>query len=560
MNLQKTPTNVFALGGIEEIGKNMYVIEHDDEIFIIDCGIKFADENELLGVNCVIPSFDYLVENKDKIAGLIITHGHEDHIGGIPYLLKSIPIKKIYASSLTAALFKRKFKDHHDILPHEIQVIDDNYIIESKYFKIEFFRVCHSIPLSYGVSLTTPNGTIVTAGDFRFDFSTKCEQTDIHKICDISKRGVDILLCETTNAESPGFSLSEKYILDEIRRHIIKAHGRVFVTTFASNLGRIENIIEIAIQAKRKICIIGKAMDTNITTSINIGCLKVLKSDFIEADRLANYTDNEILVLLTGSQGEPTAALNMMANGKHQSINLKPSDTILMSSNPIPGNFLSVENLVNKLYKLNLTIIQNSPTTRLHASGHATQVEQQLMVRLVNPKYILPIHGEYKMLSAMETTSEFLGFPKENYLQVVNGQKVELLNHVAKATDVFVEADEVYVDGNKINADSSKLLSARRILSQDGIFNVTLLINRQKRMIVTQPTLITRGCFYSNASLPLICKLSYAIKENIEAEMKKLSAPINNFNIRKITENTIDYYIWKNKHKKPLVRVTVFDE
>lgn len=554
------PTYVFALGGIEEIGKNMYVFEHDNEIYIVDCGIKFADENELLGVNCVICPFDYLVENKDKIKGLIITHAHEDHIGGIPYLLKTLPIENIYASPLAAGIISKKLKEHSDLNKFTMVKFNDDTIIKSKHFEIEFFRVCHSIPMSYGLSLTTINGTIVSTGDFRFDFSAKVDQTDIHKICDISKKGVDLLLCETTNAEAPGFSTSEKYALDEIRRRIIRAPGRVFITTFASNLGRIENIIEIALNLKRKVCIIGKSMDANISTSIACGCLKTFKTDFIEPAQINNYSDQEVVVLLTGSQGEPTAALNMMANGKYPHIFLKPSDTILMSSNPIPGNFSQVERLINKLTKANISIIKNSATVKLHASGHATQTELHLMIKLINPKYIMPIHGEFKMLSAMESNVDFLGIKKEQYIQVVNGQKIKLEDHNVEATNIFIDTEEVYVDGKKINIDSSKLLSARKVLSQDGIFNVTIVVDRKGKKIIGLPSIITRGCFFANTSLSLISKISYALRDDIEAEMKKNVRPINNLIIRKIAENTVGYYIWKNKNKKPLVRVTVFDK
>ena len=265
MQTQNTiPTKIVALGGIEEIGKNMYVVEYSDELFIIDCGNKFCDENKLPGVSSIICSFDYLLTNKGKIKGLIITHAHEDHIGGIPYLLKAINIPNIYASPLSMLIIKHKLKEHNDIKQPKFIEITDDFFIKTRHFIIDFFRVCHSIPLCYGVCLQTPNGNIVTCGDFRFDFFNKMEQTNIHKICDISKRGIDLLLCETTNAESLGFSTSEYLITNEIKKRLMNAKGRVLITTFASNLRRIENIIEIAKGLKRRICIIGKSMETNI--------------------------------------------------------------------------------------------------------------------------------------------------------------------------------------------------------------------------------------------------------------------------------------------------------
>lgn len=559
-NLNKKPTTIFALGGIEEIGKNMYIVEYDDELFIIDCGNKFSDENELPGVESVICPFDYLVENKEKIKGLIITHGHEDHIGGVPYLLKTLDIPVIYGSLLVHNILKRKMKDHPDAKINKFVEINDDSTIKTKYFNIDFFRVCHSIPLCFGLCINTPNGNVVTCGDFRFDFSEKMEQTDIHKICNIAQRGVDVLLCETTNAEAQGFSTSEKYVLNEIRRQISKAPGRVFITTFASNLRRIQNIIEIAINLNRRICIIGKTMDDNIRTSISTGLLKTFKTDFVAPADLKDTPDEELVIILTGSQGEPCAALNMMATGKYPHTLLKPSDTILFSSNPIPGNFAQVEELVNKLTKCGMNVVTNSPTCKLHASGHATQTELELMVKLVAPKYIIPIHGEYKMLSAMEQNVEFLGIEKERYIQISNGQKVKLVDHELTVTDEFVDTKEVYVDGKKINEDSSKVLSTRKILGTDGVFNATIVIDRKAKKIIGLPVLITRGCFFANTSMALIKKICYSIKENIEKEMNQSSTPITNFTIRKIAENTITFYIWKNKNKRPMVKATVFDE
>jgi ribonuclease J len=315
--INQIATYIYALGGIEEIGKNMYVIEHDDEIYIIDCGIKFADENILLGVNAIICPFDYLVENKDKIKGLIVTHAHEDHIGGIPYLLKTIAIPKVYAAKLTIGIISKKLKEHKDLLPYHFEEFSDDTKINSKHFKIEFFRVCHSIPDAFGVYLETVNGKIVSTGDFRFDFCTQGDESDILKMADLGRREIDVLLCESTNADTPGFSMSERFIIDELRRLILKAKGRVILSTFASNLGRIEEVIEIAVKADRKICLCGRSMETNIETSISVGFLNVNQSCFIEPRDVNQYKDNEVIILSTGSQGEEMAALSQMANGKH---------------------------------------------------------------------------------------------------------------------------------------------------------------------------------------------------------------------------------------------------
>ena len=449
----------------------------------------------------------------------------------------------VYGSALVLSILKRKLKEHQDVKATKFVEVTDDFIIKSKYFNIDFFRVCHSIPLCFGVCLQTPNANIVTCGDFRFDFFKKMEQTNIHKICEIAQRKIDILLCETTNAQAQGFGQSEKYILDEVKRQIANAKGRVFVTTFASNLHRIENIIEIAINLKRKICIIGKSMDANIKASIQIGLLKTYKHDFVEPVDIKNTPDKELLIILTGSQGEPTAVLNMMATGKYPHIILKPSDLLLMSSNPIPGNYQQVEQLLNRLYKTGIHIVVNNPKHKLHISGHATQTELALMVKLINPKYIIPIHGEYKMLSAMEANVQFLGLEKENYLQISNGQIVEILNHKVTVTNHFIDTNEVYVDDNKMNIDSSKVMSARRILGSDGIFNVTIVLDRSKGKVIGLPMVITRGCFYVNAYISLVKKICYSIKENLEKQMTKIAKPLNNLQIRKIVSETISYFI-----------------
>jgi ribonuclease J len=316
-DLNKKLTKIIPLGGIEEIGKNMTIIEHDDEIFIVDCGIKFADENVLFGVNAIICPFDYLIANEHKIVGLFVTHAHEDHIGGIPYLLKSINIPKIYGFKLTTLIIAKKLREHKDLKTYEFEVIDDNSEIKTKHFKINFYRVCHSIPDCFGLFIETPNGKVVHTGDFRFDLLAQGDETDILKIAEIGRKDIDLLLCETTNSETRGFSSSEKNVVDELRRIISKAKGRVFLTTFASQLSRIEEVIEIAISNNRKIALCGRSLETNIEMAIKANYLNISKNSFIEPREVKNEKPNEVIILLTGSQGEEMAALSQIAVGKH---------------------------------------------------------------------------------------------------------------------------------------------------------------------------------------------------------------------------------------------------
>ncbi|MDR0857026.1 MAG: ribonuclease J [Mycoplasmataceae bacterium] len=553
------PTKVFALGGIEEIGKNMYVVEHDNEIWIVDCGVKFADENVLFGVNSIICPFDYLVENKEKVQGLLITHAHEDHIGGIPYLLKALPIPKVYGSKLTLSIVNKKLKEHKDLKEHVMSEFDDDTKLSSKYFKIEFFRVCHSIPDAFGIYFETPNGKIVSTGDFRFDFSTQGDQTDILKVAEIGLRDIDLLLCESTNSEREGFSDSEANIVKELKRIIGNCRGRIFLSAFASNLGRIEEIIALAIENNRKIALAGRSMVTNVEASVKSGFLNVSNEAFIEIREIDKFPENQVMVILTGSQGEELAALNQMATGQHPWVALKREDTIILSSSPIPGNFLNVETLVNKLYKTGATVIVNKNNRKIHASGHATQVEQQLFIKLINPKYVLPIHGEYKMLRALKKTCIVSGIHPDNVIQVSNGQKVALLNHEVSAIDEKVDMYDVYVDGNNVNIDSTGLLKYRQILSQEGLFSATIILDIKNKKVPELPILSTRGSFFAKSSSAMITKIAYSIKENIEAAMSKNAAPITNKDVARLTERTVEFFIWKNKKKRPLVRTTIFE-
>ena len=556
-NVVNHPTKIYALGGIEEIGKNMYVFEQNDELFIVDCGIKFASE-ELLGIDAIVCPFDVLVENKQKIKGLIITHGHEDHIGGIPYLLMTVNIPVIYGSKLALEMIKKKLREFDIPKMPTFTTIDDATKIKTKYFLIEFYRVCHSIPDAFGVYIETKNARIIESGDFKFDFSTKGDEFDVIKLAGFGKRDIDLLMCESTNAETEGFAPSEKYVIDELKSIIEMCPGRVYVATFASNLQRIDEIIQIAVKNKRKICLLGRSMNTNVGISIDIGFLNVSKSQFIEAREVNKYPDQEVLILCTGSQGEELAALNQLANGKNVWITFKPTDTIIFSSNPIPGNYESVERLLNLLYMRGVKVCSNSKETKLHTTGHAAQIEQQLLFKLTNPQYIIPIHGEYKMLRALKQNAIDAGIHPDNVIQIANGQIVHILNHKLYTTDDFIEMYDVYVNNGKIDMNSTGTLKYRKTLSEDGIFNVTLVIDLKQKKLLNLPVITTKGTFFVKDSQSLITKIAYSIKDKIEAQIKDAKF-INNNLLRRTVANVVQFYIWSNKRKKPLIRTTVFN-
>ena len=556
-NNKKDSTYIFALGGLDEIGKNTYVVEHNEETIVVDSGIKFAS-SDMLGFNGIIPNFDYFKDNNQKINYLIITHGHEDHIGGIPYLLQEVEVEKIYAPLLAAELIKRRLGEFKEIKVPEILTFNDDTVLKTKYFDIDFFRVCHSIPDCFGLCLQTPNGNIVSAGDYRFDFGKYTDDTNIHKIVEMSNRKVDVFLAESTNSDSPGFSETEDNIIKNIEYLIKISTGRVFVATFASNLGRIETIIEKAINLNRKICIMGRSMESNIKTSRKVGYLKLNDTDLISSKEIQSTPDKEVLVVLTGSQGEEMAALNLMAEGTYQKVPLKPQDTIILSSNPIPGNFKSVELLVNKLFKLGVNVIQHSPNYKIHASGHATKQEQQMMMKLVNAKYVVPIHGESKMLKSMKNNAIDIGYDPENIFILRNGQKIELKNHVLTPTKQCVDASAILIDKKLTSKKTLKLIEDRRWLSEDGVFNVIILKDKNNNSLCLNPMINTRGCFYAKQSAPLIAKMSYSIKDEIEKQMK-VNPNLSDNEITDIVRKTIHFFIWKNKKKRPVVLTTIFE-
>ncbi len=557
--IERDSTYLFAMGGLDEIGKNMYCIQHNEELIIIDAGIKFAN-SELLGMNGMVPSFKYLKKWNHKVS-LFITHGHEDHIGGVPYLLNEVEnIEKIYAPLLPSELIKKKTNEFKNGNNTEIIIYDSETKIKTENFEIDFFKVCHSIPDSYGVAIKTPNGLIVSAGDYRFDFGEENEETDIHKIAEISKRDVCVFLGESTNSDQPGFSESETNILDNITKILKEAKGRILLSTFASNLGRIEKIIEVAVKLNRKICLIGRSIENNVKTSKKIGMVDLSDLDMVSSKDLDDLPDNEILVILTGSQGEERAALNQIANGTHSKILIKPNDVIILSSNPIPGNFLSVENLVNKLYKTGAKIIKHDWRNRIHASGHATTQEQQLMLKLVNPKYLVPIHGETKMLKSMKRNAKKINFHPDCVFIIKNGQFLQLKNNELNLTNIKIDVRPIFIDGKIVSDNSYQVLEERKVISTDGIFNVIVHVDKKNKKVVSQPSISTRGCFYVKDSISMISKIAFSIKDAIEKEMQDSREELSNEKIKEICKNVSKYFVWKNKKSNPLIVSTIFEK
>lgn len=553
----KKPTYLYALGGLEEIGKNTYVLEHDNQMIIVDAGIKFAPD-DMLGINGMIANYQTLIENQEKISALVITHGHEDHIGGIPYLLKQVPIKKIIAPAFAIKLICKKLNEFKGLkLPEFVEVTDENYKFNLGKIELEFIRVCHSIPDAYAIYFKTPNGSIFESGDFRFDLGLGKSETNFSQLLDVRAKGLDVLLCESTNAEVPGFSESEAIIFNNLYSIINEAPGRVFLSTFASNINRIQKVVEMALLFNRKICVIGKSMDTNIKISKKMKLVNLTDNDLIKPADIKKYEDKEVLVLLTGSQGEEMAALNVMAKGKHPKVSLKPSDTVILSSNPIPGNFASVEIMVDKLYKLGVTVIENTPNLKIHASGHATMQELQLMMHLLEPKYIFPIHGEYKMMRKMQKLAMSTGIEKDHVIISTNGHKLQLLNGELSLTNIEVPGDPMYINGKDIKTDSSALLNERKILSNEGIIELAICYSKKENSIINIE-IATRGCFIAKDKMSLLKKLKAMLIENLSTELY-LHPEDNIDNLTNYAKSITKSTIWKSCRKNPLIFVTFLD-
>lgn len=551
---QQIPTKCFALGGIEEIGKNTYCFEHDDEIIVIDVGVKFVNRKHLPGLSGVIPSVSYLKENQHKIKALIISHGHEDHIGGIVHVLKQVNFPVIYSPIMASELIKRKISEN-SVPSQNIVLYSDKSVFVTKHFVIDFYRVNHSIPDSFGVSLTTPNGVIVFSGDFRFDFSSKDDKFDLHKVSKISDRGVDILLCESTNAEQPGFNESEKGIIDDLHNIMSSAKGRVIITFFASNIGRIEEVFKIAVNLNKKIVILGHSIDVNIAASKYVGYLKFDEKNLISAKDAASYPDNEILIICTGSQGEETSALSNISKNRHPNIKLKSSDNIIFSSNVIPGNTYAVESLVNRLHKSGCNIFLNSPNFRIHSSGHATKLEQQLFISLIRPSYIVPIHGETRMLKALCRNCAEIGFDPNKVFVVKNGDVVHLLNKVAYVSDEKVDASLVYIDGDEITSEGLEISKSRSDLGNRGLVLIHVYLDIKKGELHCVSPLANAGSYFvSDSNFSRV--LQHSLQQDIKNHIKNKSSLDE---IRASLEKSISDELYKKKKQKPIVEVFITD-
>lgn len=513
MKEKNDTVRVFALGGLGEVGKNMYIVETDKEIIVIDAGVMFP-KNDLLGVDYVIQDITYLKENESKIVGLFITHGHEDHIGGIPFLLGSVEIPKIYTSKIAADLIQKKLIDR-DIRYENIEIYDENSLFKFKTMEVEFIRTSHSIPDSYAIVVHTPVGAIITTGDFKFDLTPIGPVSDFHKMARLGEKGVKLLMSDSTNALSEGFSKSESCVDETIESIFSKySSNRIILATFASNIYRIKHIVETCREHGRKIVTFGRSMESAKDIALK-NDLITDKSIFIEANEAKNLKKNEICILCTGSQGEPLAALSRIAEGTHKQITLLPDDIVVFSSNPIPGNASSINRIINKLYLKGVKVVTNTELSNIHTSGHAKQEELRLMLRLIKPEYFMPVHGEYRMLKEHKNLAISCDIPEENVFIMTNGETLELTKETVKPGKK-VQAGDVYVDGSRIGSVGSVVLKDRKLMSKDGILVAILNIDVNKKELLIHPNVTTRGFILVNENTDLILSISRKIETTVK--------------------------------------------
>ena len=493
-------TKIIPLGGLGEVGKNMYVVMHNSEIIIVDSGVMFPDD-ELLGIDYVIPDYTFLKENENKIKALVITHGHEDHIGSIPFLLQTVDIPKIYAPSNAKELIDKKLEERN-IIYKNLFVYDENTVIKTKYFNIEFFRTTHSIPDSHGVVIHTPDGTIVMTGDFKFDMTPIGPMSNLHKMAKIGEKGVSVLMSDSTNALVPGVSLSES-VVDENLGEIFSSckDSRIILATFASNVYRIKHIMETCKKNKRKVALFGRSMENMVDVALKCGYFKD-KDIVITAEEANHMKPNEVCLLCTGSQGEPLAALSRIASGTHRQITLMPDDVVIFSSSPIPGNGASVSKTINKLYKKGVKVFTNA-MSEIHSSGHANQEELKLMIRLFKPRYFVPYHGEFRMLKTHADLGVMCGVHKNNTFVLENGDVLNLRKGVVTPGGK-VQAGEVYVDGSRIGEVGSAVIKDRILMSNNGILVIIANIDTENKVLLGTPAVTTRGYILVNENEDLI--------------------------------------------------------
>lgn len=542
--------SIFALGGLGEIGKNMYVVQYGNDIVVIDSGLKFPEE-EMLGIDIVIPDITYLLENKDKVRGILVTHGHEDHIGGLPYVLKHLNVP-VYATKLTLGLIENKLKEAGLLGETKRHLINGDSEIKLGSIKATFFRTNHSIPDSVGVALDTPEGIVVHTGDFKFDQTpVNGQYADLHKMAEIGKRGVLVLLSDSTNAERPGFTGSERNVGSELEELFVNAKQRVIVATFASNVNRIQQVVDACVKSNRKLAVVGRSMVNVVNIAMELGYLNIPEGMLIETDEVNKLPADRVAVLSTGSQGEPMSALTRMARATHRKVDILPGDTVVIAATPIPGNERYVGRTVDELFRLGANVVYGpSSITGVHVSGHGSQEDLKLMLNFMKPKYFIPIHGEYRMLYQHGKLAESVGVDEENVFLIDNGDVVEFSGGVARRAGK-VQAGNILIDGLGVGDVGNIVLRDRKLLSQDGILVVVVTLSKQDGTILSGPDIISRGFVYVRESEGLLEEANKIVKDTLN---KLMTENVNEWaSLKNHVKEALGRYLFEQTRRRPMI-------
>lgn len=548
MKKEKEKIKIIPLGGVNEIGKNLTVIEYKNDIVVIDCGLRFPDE-DMLGIDVVIPDITYLIKNAEKVKGIFLTHGHEDHIGALPYVLKQLNVP-VYGTKLTLGIVETKLKEHGLLGSVELKCVKPRDIIKLENVSIEFIKTSHSIADSVAIAIHTPLGVVFHTGDFKIDYTPiDGEVADLARFAELGKKGVLLMLCDSTNVERPGYTMSEKTVGETFDKIFADAQGRIIVATFASNIHRIQQVVTSAKKYGRKVAVSGRSMENIVAVAMELGYIDIEKDVLINIDNINKYADNQVVIVTTGSQGEPMAALSRMASSEHKKVNIKQGDMIIISASPIPGNEKLISRVINQLFKKGADVIYEA-LADVHVSGHACQEELKLMHTLIKPKFFMPVHGEYRHLKQHSQLAQKLGMPEEKIILADNGEVIEVTRDSIKKNGSVVSG-QVFVDGLGVGDVGNIVLRDRKHLSQDGILTVVVTIEKESGNVIAGPDIISRGFVYVRESENLMEEARIVVKDVLkECEEKHITEWAS---IKSNIKEALRIFLYEKTKRKPMI-------
>lgn len=548
MKGEKAKVKIIPLGGLNEIGKNMTAIEYKNDIVIIDCGLKFPDE-DMFGIDVVIPDITYLLKHKDKVSGIFLTHGHEDHIGALPYVLKQLNVP-VYGTKLTLGIVQSKLKEHNLLSTTELITVKPRDVVRLNSVSVEFIKTNHSIADSVAIAVHTPLGAVLHTGDFKVDYTPiDGEPMDFARFAELGKKGVLLMMADSTNVERPGYTMSEKIVGESLCRIFGKSKGRIIVATFASNIHRIQQIIDAAAMYGRKVAVSGRSMENIVQVAIELGYIKIEKENLVSIDQINKYNNDQIVIITTGSQGEPMSALARMATSEHRKVNIVPGDTIIISATPIPGNEKLVSRVVDQLFKKGAEVVYGS-SEAVHVSGHACQEELKLMQTLVKPKYFIPVHGEYRHLKQHGELANSIGVPKSNILIPEIGDVIEVTRNSIKKSGTVISG-QIFVDGLGVGDVGNIVIRDRKHLSQDGILTVVVTLSKENKAIIAGPDIISRGFVYVRESEKLMDEARDIVRDVFtKCEERKIT---DWSTLKSTVRDELRSFLYEKTKRKPMI-------